>query len=133
MQHEFLTTHRDGDPIQHLAFVIPANEADSVYASAMWAVAIQDILADGAKLEPKPFLGRLYDLDFTRIETRGISFVASMMLSEVVVAGRFQSEEDFDLVSYDLQASSTLIEIRYKPRYAPGLYGQDCRLVSTLV
>ncbi len=133
MNNTFLTTHTDWDAHQTLAFIVPAGTGPKVYIDPIWGIAVDAILADDREVKPQPFNGRLDDVDFRRMETRGEAFVLKMLMGDVKVAHRFESEEAYAITTYDVQMTSGLIEIRYRPRFGPGVMGPECRLVSTRV
>lgn len=130
MEHSFLATHNDWDARQRLAFVVPAEIGADLYSDPMWSIQIDGVLVDGHEVPPKPFDGKLDDIDFGRIETRGMAVVFQSLMAKLRVAGHFASEDDYALLDYEIPIDAQLIEIRYRPRILPGVLGPDCLLVS---
>ena len=131
MDRTFLTRHDDWNAHQTMAFVLPAGEAKAAYVDPMWGVFIDGVLVDGQDVPPETYHGTLDDVDFRQMETRGASLVLHVLLSDLKFAHHFQSESDFTLVTYDVPMHSGLIEIRYRPRFGPGVFGAECKLVSS--
>jgi hypothetical protein len=127
------STHAGWDEAHKRPFLLPPMEAAEIFLDPMWAVRIDEVLIAGAPAEPAPFTGQLDDLNFARMEMRGMPMIQHIAMNEMIVAGLFDSPEAFDLVLYTVPAMAEVVEITYRACYAPGVFSMPMKLLSVRV